>query len=94
MAIDPVDFDNSLQTIGYSPAAVKGFESDAYGSTLLLIHFIDQLTAAGRLAWVNANNQRSDIGQTGIQKTQEGFFLSWLNQLRMQVYGIGSMTSR
>jgi hypothetical protein len=87
MNFDKVDFANSLRTVGWNTAAVQGFEQDAYGATLLLIHFIDHLTPAGRLAWARSNNMASDVGQRGIQKTKEGFFLGWLNQLRLGVYG-------
>ena len=85
--IDETDFANSMQTLGWSTGAVQSFKQDAYGAALLLIHYIEHLTPAGRIAWVKANNRRSDIGQSGIQKTQEGFYLGWLNQLRMEVYG-------
>ena len=66
--IDQTDFGNSLRTIGWSTAAVQGFEADAYGAALLLIHYIDHLTPAGRLAWARANNTASDVGQQGIRK--------------------------
>ena len=47
MAIDNVDFKNSLQTIGWQSAAVGGFEADAYGAVLMLIHYVGNLTPAG-----------------------------------------------
>ncbi len=87
MPTDLIDFDNSLRTVGWSMSAVREFETIAYGAVLSLIHYIDHLTPEGRMVWSRANNQQSDIGQRGVQKTREGSFLAWLNQLRMQVYG-------
>ena len=87
MPADLIDFDNSLRTVGWNAAAVRDFETVAYGAVLSLIHYIDRLTPEGRLAWSRANNRQSDIGQQGVQKTREGSFLAWLNQLRLQVYG-------
>ena len=87
MPTDPIDLDNSLRTVGWNIAAVRDFETVAYGAVLSLIHYIDHLTPEGRLVWSRANNRQSDIGQRGVQKTREGSFLAWLNQLRMQVYG-------
>lgn len=89
MSIDQVDFSNTMRTIGWNTQAVQGFEQEAYGAALSLIHYIDHLTPAGRLAWAQANNAASRKGQSGIQKTKDGTYLSWLNQLRLQVYGLG-----
>ncbi len=87
--MDQVDFQNTMRTLGWSSQAVQGFEADAYGAALCLIHYIDHLTPAGRIAWANASMRASHIGQQGIRRTREGSYLSWLNQLRMSVYGLG-----
>ena len=87
MSIDAIDFENSIRTIGWNTQAIEGFRQEAYGGVLMLIHFIDHLTPAGRLAWTQANNRLSDVGQVGMKKSQAGFFMAMLNQLRLQTYG-------
>ncbi len=85
--MDQTDFNNTMATLGWSAAAVSGFEEIAYGAAVSLIHYQDHLSPAGRQGWARANNELSDKGQSGILKTKQGFFLSWINQLRLQTFG-------
>ena len=86
--MDQVDFMNTMRTIGWSSGAANGYEEIAYGAALSLMHYRDHLTQPGRMAWAQANNRLSDAGRQGIQRTRQGYFLSVVNQLRLQTYGI------
>jgi hypothetical protein len=87
MINDPIDFNNSMRTLGWSVGAVGGFEELAYGAALTLIHY-QGMTSAGRLAWAKANALQSREGQSGVMKTKQGAFLAYLNQLRLGTFGI------
>ena len=86
--MDQAEFYLTMATLGWSTAAVQGFEEVAFGAALTLIHYQDGLTSQGRMTWANANHRASHIGQKGIQKTRQGSYLTYLNGLRMQTFGL------
>jgi hypothetical protein len=89
MISDPIDFSDSLRTLGLSTTQTSGMEEEAYGAALMLIHY-QNLTPMGRIAWAQANAAEIRGGwdrSSGMRSRRAALFNS-LNQLRLGTYGI------
>lgn len=88
MISDPIDFTNSLRTLGLSTTQTSGMEEEAYGAALALIHY-QSMTPTGRLAWAQANAAeiRGGWDRSSGMRSRRGALFSGLNQLRLGTFG-------
>jgi hypothetical protein len=88
MIDDPIDFANSLRTLGLSTVQTSGMDEEAYGAALTLIHY-QNMTPTGRLAWAQANAAeiRGGWDSNSRLRSRRGALFSTLNRLRLGTFG-------
>jgi hypothetical protein len=89
MIDDPIDFTNSLRTLGLSPTETGGMEEEAYGAALTLIHYQD-MTPIGRVAWAQANAAeiRGGWDRSSGMRSRRGALFNRLNLMRLGTFGV------
>ncbi|MDE1149830.1 MAG: hypothetical protein PW843_25045 [Azospirillaceae bacterium] len=87
MPINQQDFHNSLASLNLSPMMCLGFEEDAYGATLGLLHF-RELSLGNRHAWDTAvSRAAAERNPTSGFRSGAAVFYGMLHQTRRTTFG-------
>jgi hypothetical protein len=84
MIDDPIDYANTMRTLGYGVVVAAGFQDDAYAAATGLIRW-NTLWTPARQAWMKATLAERMRDQLG--RTRRGGFFRFLSQLRAEVFG-------
>ncbi|TWB27684.1 hypothetical protein [Nitrospirillum bahiense] len=89
MPVDQQDLAYSLASLNLSAVMCQGFEDDAYGAVLGLLHF-RQLSLTARQAWVTAvSRAAAERSATTTFRSSASVFYSSLLQTRLVAFGGG-----